>query len=65
MSHEMRLLGSLAYRAYTKKLGTQETADEFIDLPESTREAWAFAGMAVAENFKARTADVFYGYTRA
>lgn len=66
LTPEQKFIGEHAYRAYCCSLDPEyqmDRATEFIDLSEKKREAWVAAGMAVAQYFKARVSDAFYGYT--
>ena len=65
MNREMELIGKLAWRAYITTIGVDPNAEimpEWLDLPEAERMAWAEAASKIAEEFKRRTQDVFFGF---
>jgi hypothetical protein len=65
MNRATEMIGKMAWRAYVQTLGLDPNAEiipEWLDLSESDRTAWCAAAQAVAEEFKRRTQDVFYGF---
>lgn len=67
LTPELRMLGRVAYDAWAKSFAratSTTSVPEWIDLSDIDRNAWGASVVAVADHFKARTSDVFYGYAR-